>query len=61
MLVNKSSIQASFHRLSLEGNKPNSYEGTVELVVSPRLTWHTAWYLLDTSKPVRSIIYLGAQ
>lgn len=60
MLVNKSSIQAVFHRLGLEGSKPNPYEGTVELVVSPRLTWDTAWYLLDTSKPVRSFIYPGA-
>ncbi|MBA6065943.1 Mu-like prophage major head subunit gpT family protein [Pseudomonas mosselii] len=41
----------------LEDGKPNPYKGTAELVVEARLTSDTAWFLLDTSKPVRPFIY----
>ncbi len=41
----------------LEDGKPNPYKGTAELVVESRLTSDTAWFLLDTSKPVRPFIY----
>lgn len=40
-----------------EDGKPNIYKGTAELVVSGRLTSDTAWYLLDTSRPVKPFIY----
>ncbi|WP_339457195.1 Mu-like prophage major head subunit gpT family protein [Pseudomonas sp. EA_65y_Pfl1_P120] len=41
----------------LEDGKVNLYKGTAELVVSTRITSDTAWFLLDTSKPVRPFIY----
>lgn len=41
----------------LEDGKSNPYKGTAELVVETRLTSDTAWFLLDTSKPVRPFIY----
>lgn len=41
----------------LEDGKPNPYKNTAELVVETRLTSDTAWFLLDTSKPVRPFIY----
>lgn len=41
----------------LEDGKPNPYKSTAELVVEARLTSDTAWFLLDTSKPVRPFIY----
>ena len=41
----------------LEDGKPNIYKDTAELVVGDWLTSDTAWYLLDTSKPVRPFIY----
>ncbi len=41
----------------LEDGKPNPYKGTAELVVDARLTSDTAWFLLDTTKPVRPFIY----
>lgn len=41
----------------LEDGKPNPYKGTAELVVEARLTSDDAWYLLDTSKPVKPFIY----
>ena len=41
----------------LEDGKPNPYKGTAELVVSARLSSDTAWFLLDTSKPVKPFIY----
>lgn len=39
------------------GDDPNPYRGTAEVVVSPRLTSDTAWFLLDTRKPVKPLIY----
>ncbi|KJR98785.1 MAG: head protein [Desulfobulbaceae bacterium BRH_c16a] len=41
----------------LDDGKPNPYKGTVEVVVEPRLTSTTAWFLLDTTKPVKPFIY----
>ncbi len=41
----------------LEDGKPNPYKGTAELVVDARLTSDTAWFLLDTSKPVKPFIF----
>lgn len=41
----------------LEDGKPNLYKGTAELVVDERIDSDTAWYLLDTSKPVKPFIY----
>jgi len=41
----------------LEDGKQNPYKGTFEVVVDSRLTSDTAWFLLDTSKPVRPFIY----
>lgn len=41
----------------LEDGKPNPYKGTAELVVDARITSTTAWFLLDTSKPVKPFIY----
>ncbi|WP_140918184.1 Mu-like prophage major head subunit gpT family protein [Limnobaculum xujianqingii] len=41
----------------LEDGKANIYKGACEVVVEPRLTSDTAWYLLDTSKPLMPFIY----
>ena len=41
----------------LEDGKPNPYKGTAELVVDARLTSDTAWFVLDTTKPVRPFFY----
>ena len=41
----------------LEDGKPNPYKGTAEVVVDPRITSDTAWFLLDTTKPVKPFIY----
>ncbi len=41
----------------LEDGKTNPYRGTATVVVSPWLTSDTAWFLLDTSKPVKPLIY----
>lgn len=41
----------------LEDGKPNPYKGTAEVVVDARLTSDTAWFLLDTGKPVKPFIY----
>jgi len=41
----------------LEDGKPNIYKGTFELLVSDEILSPTAWFLLDTSKPVKPLIY----
>lgn len=41
----------------LEDDNPNPYKGTAELVVNPRLTSTTAWFLHCTSMPVKPFIY----
>lgn len=40
----------------LEDGKPNPYKGTATVVVANWLTNDNAWFLLDTSKPVRPFI-----
>lgn len=41
----------------LEDGKTNPYKGTLTVVVEARLSSDTAWFLLDTSKPIKPIIY----
>ncbi len=41
----------------LEDGKPNPYKGTAELVVDGGITSDTAWFLLDTTKPVRPFVF----
>jgi phage major head subunit gpT-like protein len=41
----------------LNDGMPNPYKGTMEVVCDARLTSDTAWFLLDTSKPVKPFIY----
>ncbi len=41
----------------LEDGKPNPYKGTAELVVCAYLTSDTAWFLLDTTKPIKPFLY----
>ncbi|WP_293766595.1 Mu-like prophage major head subunit gpT family protein [uncultured Aquitalea sp.] len=41
----------------LDDGKANPYKGTAELVVDARLTSDDAWFLLDTTKPVKPFIY----
>ncbi|MBI5328859.1 MAG: Mu-like prophage major head subunit gpT family protein [Deltaproteobacteria bacterium] len=41
----------------LEDGKPNPYKGSTEVVVDARLTSDTAWFLLDTTKPIKPFIY----
>jgi phage major head subunit gpT-like protein len=41
----------------LEDGSPNLYRGTAEVVVDARLTSDTAWFLLDTTRPVKPFIY----
>lgn len=41
----------------LEDGKPNPYKGSAKVQVSARLTDDNAWFLLDTSKPVKSFVY----
>lgn len=49
-------------RLLLESDKltdesPNPYKGTAKLLVNPRLTSSTAWFLHVTSRPIMPFIY----
>jgi phage major head subunit gpT-like protein len=41
----------------LDDGKPNPYKGTITVVSDGRLTSDTAWFLLDTTKPVKPFIY----
>lgn len=41
----------------LEDGKPNPYKGTATVLCDARLTSDTAWFLLDTTKPVKPFIY----
>ncbi|KNC89702.1 Mu-like prophage major head subunit gpT family protein [Trabulsiella odontotermitis] len=41
----------------LEDGKVNIYKGTAEVVVDPRLTSDTAWFLLDTRKAITPFFY----
>lgn len=38
-------------------NTPNIYKGTAEVLVVAELTSDTAWFLLDTTRPVKPLIY----
>ncbi|MCX8962141.1 head protein [Erwinia psidii] len=38
-------------------NTPNIYKGTAEILVVPELESDTAWFLLDTTRPVKPIVY----
>ncbi|MCP1616576.1 Mu-like prophage major head subunit gpT [Pseudomonas sp. SLBN-26] len=41
----------------LADGTPNPYKGTAEVVMDARIKSDTAWFLLDTSKPVKPFIY----
>ncbi len=41
----------------LADDSPNPYKGTAKLVVNPRLTSTTAWFLHCTSMPVKPFVY----
>ena len=41
----------------LADDTPNPYKGTAKLLVNPRLTSTTAWFLHVTSRPVKPFIY----
>lgn len=41
----------------LQDGTVNPYKGTCKVVVSPRITSTTAWFLLDTTKAVKPFIY----
>ena len=43
--------------MNLADSGGNPYRDTAEVVVDPRLTSATAWFLLDTSKPMGALIY----
>ncbi|CNJ92114.1 Mu-like prophage major head subunit gpT [Yersinia mollaretii] len=38
-------------------NTPNIYKGTAEVLVVPELISDTAWFILDTTRPVKPLIY----
>lgn len=41
----------------LADDTPNPYVGTAELVVDARIESDTAWFLLDTTKPIKPFLY----
>ncbi len=41
----------------LEDGKPNPYKGTAEVMVWPYLTDDDAWFLMDTSKALKPLIF----
>jgi len=41
----------------LDDGKANPYKGTISVVTDSRLTSDDAWFLLDTTKPVKPFIY----
>lgn len=41
----------------LEDGKANPYKGTATVVADARLSSDTAWFLLDTNKPIKPFIY----
>ncbi|MBE2888952.1 Mu-like prophage major head subunit gpT family protein [Geobacter anodireducens] len=54
-LEDTASVLANNERL--EDGKQNPYKGTFAVVCDARLTSDTAWFLLDTTKPVRPFIF----
>ncbi len=55
--ANEDTANALMKNDRLEDGKPNPYKGTAEVVVDARLTSDTAWFLLDTTKPVKPFVY----
>lgn len=45
----------------LADGSPNPYQGTAELVVDGRIKSDTAWFLLDTTKPIMPFVYQERQ
>lgn len=45
----------------LADGSPNPYKGTAELVVDARIESDTAWFLLDTTKPIMPFVYQERQ
>lgn len=45
----------------LEDGKPNPYKGKAEVVVDGRIESDTAWFLLDTTKPIKPFVYQERQ
>ena len=43
--------------LNMKDDDPNPYKGTAEVVTDSRITSATAWFLLDTTKPMKPLIY----
>jgi len=41
----------------LKDDTPNPYKGTLKLVLNPRLTSTTAWFVHVTSRPVKPFVY----
>lgn len=41
----------------LDDGKANPYKGTAQVMVDARLTSSTAWFLLDTTKPIKPFIF----
>lgn len=41
----------------LADDKPNPYKGTCKVIVNPRLTSDTAWFLHVTSRPVKPFVF----
>jgi len=41
----------------LEDDKPNPYNGTAEILINPRLTSSTAWFLHVTNRPLKPFIF----
>ena len=48
---------ALVNNIQLDDGKTNLYKGTAEVVVDARITSDTAWFLLDTTKPVKPFVY----
>ncbi|MDH3998904.1 MAG: Mu-like prophage major head subunit gpT family protein, partial [Desulfuromonadales bacterium] len=42
---------------TLEDGSPNPYKDACEVIIDGRLTSDSAWFLLDTTKPVKPFIY----
>lgn len=45
----------------LEDGKPNPYRGTFDVLVSPNITSSTAWFLMDTRRPVKPFVFQERQ
>ncbi|MEN3260770.1 Mu-like prophage major head subunit gpT family protein [Sodalis endosymbiont of Spalangia cameroni] len=45
----------------LDDGKANIYKGTAEVLVVPWLTSDSAWFLMDTSRPLKPLIFQQRQ